>query len=408
MLGNDLTKLVACRNILKDEVFLKLVAAFAEPKNGSRFAEAAAALIDRAEEHGLSGNLIRAFVLFLLTEKENIVSKTLRQNNGVIGDDLREVFVRDISILLPLINCPPGSFFDSTILDNYTPTQTGSTPSDECLTVLPVTEAGTLASELIDFYRHFGSGDMARFTAFGWDGRHLYGVDFPPSYMSDLLGCETQKKELIINTEAFVSGRPANNVLLVGARGTGKSSAVKALAYEYSSQGLRLVQLLKSQLKDLPRVMRILRSFADKRFIIFLDDLSFEENDSEFKYLKSAIDGGVNVCPENVVIYATSNRRHLVRETWLERDGMNDLHAKDSVNEMISLSDRFGIILHYYAPTQDEYLAIIDHKLKKKGIILTPEELRSAGVQWEMAHSGRNGRIAEQFVTRRLAEREDN
>ncbi len=407
MLGNDLTKLVVCRNILKDEVFLKLVAAFAEPKNGSRFAEAAAALIDRAEEHGLQGNLIRAYVLHLLTNKENIVAKALRRNNGVIGDDLRDIFVRDIAVLLPLINCPPGSFFDSTILDDYTPTKVGNTPSDECLTVLPVTEASTLASELIDYYRHFGSGDMARYIAFGWDGRHLFGVNLPPSHLSDLLGCESQKKELVINTEAFVGGRPANNVLLVGARGTGKSSAVKALAYEYAHRGLRLVQLLKAQLKDLPRVMRILRSFADKRFIIFLDDLSFEESDSEFKYLKSAIDGGVNVCPENVVIYATSNRRHLIRETWLERDGVEDLHTKDGMNEMISLSDRFGIILHYYAPTQEEYLAIIDHKLKKKGIVLAPEELRLAGVQWEMAHSGRNGRIAEQFVTRRLAESED-
>ena len=406
MIGNDLTKLTVCRNILKDEVFVKLIAAFAEPKNGNRFADAAAALIERAEEQGFGGNLIRAFVLHLLTDKENIVAKTLRRNNGVIGDDLRQIFVQDIAILLPLINCPPGSFFDSTVLDDYTPTKTVNGTADECLNLLPVTEANALASELIDYYRHFGCGDIARYTAFGWNGRRLFGVKLPPVHLDDLIGCDEQKKELLINTEAFVSGKAANNVLLVGARGTGKSSAVKALAEEFAMRGLRLVQLLKSQLKDLAKVMSILQSFADKRFIIFLDDLSFEENDAEFKYLKSAIDGGVNVCPENVVIYATSNRRHLVRETWNEREGVNDLHKNDGMNETVSLSDRFGIILHYYAPTQAEYLSIIDHKLKKHGIELAAEELRIAGVQWEMSHSGRNGRIAEQFVTRLLAEKD--
>ena len=187
------------------------------------------------------------------------------------------------------------------------------------------------------------------------------------------------------------------------ARGTGKSSAVKALANEYYTEGLRLLQLTKPQLKSLPDIMETLRGFAGKRFIIFLDDLSFEESDAEYKYLKSAIEGGVESRPENVLIYATSNRRHLIRESWRDRiDGQDELYRDDSVNETISLSDRFGLIIHYYSPDQSEYLAIIRHMLKKQGVEMTDEELRIEGLRWEMSHSGRSGRTAQQFVTHYL------
>lgn len=145
--------------------------------------------------------------------------------------------------------------------------------------------------------------------------------------------------------------------------------------------------------------MDALRKFASKRFIIFLDDLSFEESETEYKYLKSAMEGGVESRPENVLIYATSNRRHLIHETWRDRsDAPEDLYRDDTMNETISLSDRFGLIIHYYAPTQSEYLEIIRHMLKKKNITLDEETLRLEGVRWEMSHSGRNGRTAQQFV----------
>ena len=217
------------------------------------------------------------------------------------------------------------------------------------------------------------------------------------------------KEQLIDNTEAFVQRKPANNVLLVGARGTGKSSAVKALANVYYSRGLRILQLTKPQLSHLPDIMDALRYFASKRFIIFLDDLSFEESDAEYKYLKSAIEGGVESRPENVLIYATSNRRHLIRESWRDRsESQDDVYRDDSMNETISLSDRFGLIIQYYTPDQKEYLAIIDHRLRKAGIHLTPEELRIAGVRWEMTHSGRSGRTAQQFVAHYLGQLDDH
>ena len=184
---------------------------------------------------------------------------------------------------------------------------------------------------------------------------------------------------------------------------------MKALVNEYYSRGLRLLQITKTQLKYLPEIMDALRKFASKRFIIFLDDISFEESESEYKYLKSAIEGGVASRPENVLIYATSNRRHLIRETWRDRaEQQDELYRDDSVNETISLSDRFGLIIHYYSPTQEEYLEIIKYMLGKQGIELDGEALRIEGLRWEMTHSGRNGRTAQQFVNYYLGQRQSS
>ena len=165
--------------------------------------------------------------------------------------------------------------------------------------------------------------------------------------------------------------------------------------------------MTKSQLEDLPVIMSTLRKYASKKFIIFFDDLSFEESDSQYKYLKSAIEGGVESRPDNVLIYATSNRRHLIKETWRDRaDGQDELFRNDSINETISLSDRFGLVITYLEPTQDEYLDIIDHFLKKEGITLDREELRVLGHRWNLEHSGRSGRSARQFVTHYLGSEE--
>ena len=249
----------------------------------------------------------------------------------------------------------------------------------------------------------------AAYRAFRWDSasKNIVGIrHFETIRLSDLIGYAHQKELLTGNTTAFVDGKPANNVLLVGARGTGKSSGVKALVNEYYAKGLRLVQITKPQLKTLPDLMETLRRFMSKRFIIFLDDLSFEESEAEYKHLKSAIEGGVESRPENVLIYATSNRRHLIRETWRDRSEDHDeLYRDDSTNETISLSDRFGLIIHYYAPSQAEYLEIIRSMLKRRGVELDAEQLRIEGLRWEMSHSGRNGRTAQQFVTHYLGQR---
>ncbi len=359
-------------------------------------------MIERAEAFGLRGNLLRECTLRLLTHEPNLVSITMERAHGKIGNSLRDFFILDIEKLMPLLAEKPLEL-------NYEPTIENKTAAQSELDslLLRAKTSKQIAEALIEYYRRFGYGDIADFRAFKWTNGKLRGIEhFDNQSFDDLIGYRHQKEQLIENTEAFLDDRGANNVLLVGARGTGKSSSVKALVNRYFDRSLRLVQLTKPQLAELPTVMDTLRQFASRKFIIFLDDLSFEESEDEYKYLKSAMEGGVETRPENVLIYATSNRRHLIRESWRDRsDGQEELYKQDSVNETISLSDRFGLIIRYYAPSQDEYLAIIRHMLDKNGVTLDAEQLRIEGLRWEMTHSGRNGRTAQQFVTHYLGRR---
>ena len=395
----NLQELIVCRNLLDEETFTGAADDF----------ETAARLIERAERFGLRGNLYRAYLIYLLAHEPNLISTSIEQHGGIIGESLREIFIHDAEILLPILRGEITNTLE--LVNNYKPTVANS---DEAFNELiqrleKFTTASEIADAFIEHYRRFGYGDIATYRAFRWDSaaKKIVGIrHFETIRLDDLIGYAHQKELLTGNTTAFVDGKPANNVLLVGARGTGKSSGVKALVNEYYAQGLRLVQITKPQLKTLPDLMETLRRFMSKRFIIFLDDLSFEESEAEFKHLKSAIEGGVESRPENVLIYATSNRRHLIRETWRDRhDDQEELYRDDSTNETISLSDRFGLIIHYYAPTQAEYLEIIRSMLKRRGVELDAETLRLEGLRWEMSHSGRNGRTAQQFVNHYLGQR---
>lgn len=401
-------ELLICRSLLSDPACQALadVLSGQEEKAGT----CAALLIETAEEVGLSGNLLRSYLLYRLVHDANLAAQTTEVSRGPIGESLHQAFVQDIALLLPFLTQPASDFLSLELLDDYQPTTPLAT---EAFTALQDFLAGAETAEdyakgLLTYYSRYGYGDIASYKAFRWDEKNqvLVGIrHFEAMQMDDIIGYAHQKEQLIDNTEAFVQCKPANNVLLVGARGTGKSSAVKALANVYYQRGLRLLQLTKPQLQNLPAIMENLRYFASKRFIIFLDDLSFEEAEAEYKYLKSAIEGGVESRPENVLIYATSNRRHLIREHWRDRaEGQDEVYRDDSINETISLSDRFGLIIQYYAPDQKEYLAIIDHRLRKAGIELSPEELRIAGTRWEMTHSGRSGRTAQQFVAHYLGQ----
>ncbi len=390
----NLQGLIVCRNLLDEEIFTGAADEF----------EIGARLIERAENLGLSGNLYRSYLIYLLAHEPNLISTTIEIHGGLIGDDLREIFTHDIEILLPILR---GEFkSDLKILNNYKPTVANKIFSGllECLETIATAQG--IADVFIERYKKFGYGDIATYRAFRWDGKLIGVKHFETIRLDDLIGYAHQKELLTGNTTAFVNGKPANNVLLVGARGTGKSSSVKALVNEFYSSGLRLLQITKPQLKFLPEIMEALRKFMSKRFIIFMDDISFDESETEYKYLKSAIEGGVESRPENVLIYATSNRRHLIRETWRDRnDEQEEIYRDDSTNETISLSDRFGLIIHYYSPTQAEYLEIIRSMLRKRGIELDGETLRLEGLRWEMSHSGRNGRTAQQFVNYYLGQR---
>lgn len=398
-------RLLVCRTLLRDPVLRWLTEFAARPEDEGAAYAFAAALIEKAEQWGLAGNLVADYILFRLAIDENLAAAIMEQQKGRVGKSLEAAFTHDIALLEPLLRELPSAYLPFSLLDAYVPTGVRVADEQEGAAALfavmcqPWT-AASLAAELIDHYRRYGCGDIAIYRAFRWDKeKKLAGVEnFEPIRLAQLIGYMEQKQALLGNTLAFLGGRPANNVLLVGARGTGKSSSVKALANEFFGQGLRLIQITKPQLAELPEIMQTLRRFATKHFIVYLDDLSFETSEPEYKYLKSGIEGGLETRPGNVLIYATSNRRHLVKESWQDREGTDDVHRSDSVNETISLSDRFGLIIDYRAPNEREYLAIIDHYLRAAGIMLSPEELKSAGQRWEMAHSGRSGRTARQFV----------
>lgn len=398
----DLHLLVACRSFLKEDIFRTLFDVQDDPRDQEAQSRFAAVLLQQAEEKGLQGNVFSAYLVYLLGEGDTIAARTI-ESKGTYGAGLKQVLTQDMKILLPYIKSKASDFMEGTFLDAYTPARPLMDESSASLArrLTACEDAVAAAAVLLEQYSRYGRGTLARHIAFriAHDGKFIGIDDFPVLFWEDLIGYETQKEKLRINTRNFVQGKQANNVLLTGARGTGKSTAVKALANIYHTEGLRLIQITRDQLVQLSAVMQKLGNIKSKKFILFFDDLSFDEGESGYKYLKSAIDGSVMTQPENVLIYATSNRRHLLKETWQDRkEELEEVYRHDSANESISLSDRFGLILHYEPPTQEEYLEIIDHELKKSGVTLAKSELRIQGIRWEMEHSGRNGRIAAQFV----------
>ncbi|MCS7003011.1 MAG: ATP-binding protein, partial [Dehalococcoidia bacterium] len=246
-----------------------------------------------------------------------------------------------------------------------------------------------------------GLGDFGRFRAFRWTGSGLEGIAQPdPVRLSDLVGYEREREPVIRNTRQFLAGRPANDVLIAGARGVGKSSTVKALLNEFARRGLRLVEVAKERLGDLPAVMATLRD-RPERFILFVDDLSFEADEPGFKAVKSLLQGSIERRPANVVIYATSNRRNLIAERWRDRRALEDdeVHPRERLDEALSLSDRFGVRVTFPSPSQERYLQIVEALATSAQITMPREQLRHAALQWELAHNGRSGRAAQQFVT---------
>ena len=252
--------------------------------------------------------------------------------------------------------------------------------------------------DLAAYYQHCGTGLFAQYRALRWQSG-LVGIPHPdPIELSELFGYESQRDVLLKNTEFLLAGYPALHVLLYGSRGAGKSSLVKGLLNKYAN--LRLIEVAKSDLKDLPEIVEKLRGVTQK-FIIFVDDLSFEEDDDGFKALKVVLEGNVTARPQNVVVYATSNRRHLIREFFGDRPPpaeAEEIHAWDSVEEKLSFSDRFGLTLTFEPADQNTYLTIIRHLAASVKINLSPQDLEFRALQWATRHNGRSGRTARQFI----------
>jgi len=252
--------------------------------------------------------------------------------------------------------------------------------------------------ELESFHRKNGYGVFAQFGAFRWD-HALVGIPHPdPVRLTDLKSYEYERGLVAANTLDFVEGRGGGNMLLYGDRGTGKSSTIKALSNEYRERGLRIVEVTKDAIPQFPAIMERLRE-VPLRFILFLDDLSFSTDDAAFSALKSVLEGGVVVRPENCRIYATSNRRHLVKETFSERSvDLDDVHAGDTKQEKLSLYDRFDQTVNFFAPDQAQFLAIVRAIALEKSMQVRPEELDRGAVQWAIRAGGRSPRAAKQFV----------
>ncbi len=258
-----------------------------------------------------------------------------------------------------------------------------------------------------DFYRDYGVGMYGLNKAFRLEGDEESGIsmrpisNMQPVSLDDLVGYELQKQRLVENTEAFVNGRGANNVLLYGDSGTGKSTSIKAIVNKYYDQGLRMIEIYKHQFRYLSRIISEIKN-RNYRFIIYMDDLSFEEQEIEYKYLKAIIEGGVETKPDNVLIYATSNRRHLIKETWKDRtdtetDG--DIHRSETIEEKLSLVNRFGLSIGYMKPSRSEFDNIVlelAHRNRIDG--MSDDDILMEAHRWELRNGGISGRTAQQFV----------
>ena len=377
-------------------------------------------LLDIATCYGFDKNLWHNYLAFILAMTENpftLVSEKTGANEGTVnvfanGDFLifKKLFDYDFSEIENAlgINC------FSIILDYKAVVKSGQISNKSVSEkVQELSEAIEDANDekqiyniVTGFYKKYGVGKFGLNKAFRVSYNEKTGEVLSPitstgnMTLDDIIGYESQKKKLVENTEAFLNGRAANNVLLFGDAGTGKSTSIKAILNMYYSQGLRMIEVFKHEFKDLSKIIAEIKN-RNYRFIIYMDDLSFEEFEIEYKYLKAVIEGGLETKPENVLIYATSNRRHLIRETWSDRSDMSkdELHRSDTMQEKLSLAARFGVSIGFYKPSQQEYFNIVKGLAAKyPEIKLTDEELCMEANRWELSHGGISGRTAQQFI----------
>mgnify|MGYP001622959996 CR=1 FL=1 len=375
-------------------------------------------LLELSVSHGFEGNLWHSYLTYLLASDENAYSTSCEivgPVDGTINEIARHDFVifkelfdydfRDmeksldagcLNLLMDYQNVKGGGkVFNRRIRDRI---------CDLARALAAAEDVDDFKDKLTQFYKEFGVGKLGLHKAFRVEHPENDGVQIVPItniahvHLDDLVGYEIAKKKLIDNTEAFVRGKRANNCLLFGDAGTGKSSSIKAILNQYYDQGLRMIEVYKHQFKDLNEVIAQIKN-RNYKFIIYMDDLSFEEFEIEYKYLKAVIEGGLERKPENVLIYATSNRRHLIRETFRDKaDRDEELHTNDTVQEKLSLVARFGVTIYFGSPDKKEFQEIVRVLARKGGIDMPEEELLLEANKWELAHGGLSGRTAQQFV----------
>ena len=364
-----------------------------------------ASLIGDAVRRGWQGNLWHCNLAYSLLAEPNVFSLAC-ERRAPVRDSLWQVALRDMEVYAQLF----GIRLDDPILADFRhESAMTDTPSARQVTDLAagLARAGSplaMLNCLTDHYAAFGAGvlGMGQIFRLGPNEELIPVENRRLVRMGDLVGYETQKSLLLENTLAFLRGRHANNVLLYGDAGTGKSTSIQAIAGEYADRGLRLIELYKHQFGLIPSLLDRIKA-RNYRFILLLDDLSFEENEIEYKHLKAVMEGGAEAAPENVLIYATSNRRHLIRETWNDRADMQhdgDIHRSDTMEEKLSLAGRFGLQIYYPNPSFEEYHTIVRELAEKNPALSAYSEaqLRSLAAAWQVRRGSRSGRTAQQFI----------
>lgn len=374
-------------------------------------------LLEMAGKYGFYGNLWHCYLTDILVNDENSYS-CAAEMRGYADGTLNRAALHDLRIfkelydfdLLKMAEALGADDFDIVLSYEAGERESHVYNTRICSRICALAQklSGSRTAEemkdtLTQFYGEYGVGKFGLHKAFRVaraDG--LVRIE-PVSKtahvcLSDLVGYELAKKKLIENTEAFVNGKKANNCLLYGDAGTGKSTCIKALANEYYSKGLRIIEVYKHQFQDLNEVVAQIKN-RNYKFIIYMDDLSFEEFEIEYKYLKAVIEGGLEKKPDNVLIYATSNRRHLIRENFRDREERDeDLHINDTVQEKLSLSSRFGVTIYFGSPDMKQFQEIVRRLAEKEEIELPEQELLAKANQWELSHGGLSGRTAQQFI----------
>lgn len=374
-------------------------------------------LLELAGSYGFHGNLWHCYLANLLVNSENSYSMAC-EIRGAVQGSINEAALHDIEVFKEFYDydfTPMTEALQAPELAILTDYRTSSQESKVynrriCERICGLAEhfcenrtAQEMKETLTEFYKEYGVGEFGLHKSFRV-ARDVGGLQIPPIlniahvHLDDLVGYEIPKRKLIDNTEAFVSGRKANNCLLFGDAGTGKSSCIKAIANAYYDRGLRIIEIYKHQFQDLNEVIARIKN-RNYKFIIYMDDLSFEDFEIEYKYLKAVIEGGLEKKPENVLIYATSNRRHLIRENVGDREEIReDLHTGDTVQEKLSLVRRFGVTIYFGAPDKKEFQAIVKALAEREQLNISEEELLLRANQWELSHGGLSGRTARQFI----------
>lgn len=421
-----LEECVLYRNFEQDQVLTRMTCLMNERATGymgpkeqrKLFYESAHGLIELAGSYGFSGNLWQNYLTFLLVNQENAFSLAC-ERKGLPEGSICEAARNDFAIFKELYDYDLEIFDEISsasygkLLKNYQNTdgrsrffhtQIRKRIGELSRKLAEVVDADAFMHEIAAFYREFGVGKLGLHKAFriGRGGEGQVEIrpiaNIAPVHLSDLVGYETAKQKLIDNTEAFVEGRKANNCLLFGDAGTGKSSSIKAILNQYYDQGLRMIEIYKHQIQDLNDVIAQIKN-RNYKFILYMDDLSFEDFEVEYKYLKAVIEGGLEEKPDNVLIYATSNRRHLIRENFDDKEGRReDLHASDTIQEKLSLVYRFGVTIFFCAPNKKEFQNIVCVLAKRYHLEIPEEELLLEANRWELNHGGLTGRTAQQFI----------